>query len=474
MTEKNNLEHIFKNAFDSFDVPPSQKVWKGIAQDREIKHRLGLTEESPESIFSRIMFGFRVNPSNQVWTGIKSVLIKKLLYRRLTYMGLGILVLASTYFISKYVIQEKMTNIKSKVSSVTTLTINNKLRHADTKIPNVISSHKKSGLQKDIKKVINHSTFYLSRSISNVINSDTQSQIDYNKFDLESINLRKLNPITSKIIILPPVVEINQSNEKNNSNLTHPLDKSLSKRKSGKENKYIKYTRKTDFNNEESSFKFGIMAGLDYGNYTLRGGSDVYKQVRRGQELFRPGSFHAGLTFSLKLNENWYIQLNAAFANLTMLADYEKKIVTPDTIRDNNGKIVKIDKKVILDLDTTTPYSFKTIEFPILLGYTFGIKRWSLHAITGPSYNIIIKSDGALLNNTNMNVENLNSASFNISKHQLGWWLSMGGAYQISHKYSLTIEPILRYNISNLFVNSAIKQHNYSTGLNFGLRYHFD
>lgn len=496
MNKENNFEDVFKNAFEGFEGEPSKDVWNTIAKDREMKQKLGLTEQTPESVFSKVFQNFTSNPSSGVWFGVKDYLLKKIFYRRLKYLFYFLLFgggVATLYY---------NLNTPSKTSSSSTY----KSNLSELK-PIAKKDLANDNIQVEpINLETSSNTNFNSNNNSNIKVSGSYQNLEYkNPFETYSKstesakenNSTNVDKVNEKIEVVDVVEADNNKIEEansepknivdsaasNTSNQTQQSDiskyKNSKKKDQTKDNKkvnnYVKYTKETDINNEEAKYKIGFMAGIDYGNFTLKGGNELYTDVRKNQELFRPTSFHSGITFSYMIDEHWYIQTNGIFANQAMNIAYNKKVVKPDTTRDALGNITKIENKVLFNVDTTAHYAFSTLEIPLMIGYRFGDKRWTFHAMAGPEWSLIISKRGSMLSANSMKVESIENNNIPTVKQIWGMWLALGGSYQISHQYSLTIEPIFRYKFNSIFnSNYPVKQYNYATGINFGIRYHFD
>ncbi len=496
MNKENNFEDVFKNAFEGFEGEPSKDVWNTIAKDREMKQNLGLVEQTPESVFSKVFNNFTSNPSSGVWFGVKDFLIKKMFYRRLKYFLFFLLFvggIATLYFnIDSSPVKNSSTpknNKKGLVENKKTIEIPfDKITSTNT--PSIISTNTyKQVPTEGNAKVQNISLNKTNNSKYNNSN-DLNFTLKANSLNVNSLNVNKEQSSDNEVLIQDnleltkdeKILTIDSANlipVKNDgvtqSSKTKSLKNSEQNKNNKKVNNYVKYTKETDINNEESKFKIGIMSGIDYGNFTLKGGNEIYKDVRKNQELFRPTSFHSGITFSYMINEHWYIQANGVFANQAMNVAYNKKIVKPDTTRDALGNITKIENKVLFNVDTNTHYAFSTFEIPLMIGYRFGDKRWTFHAMAGPEWSLILSKRGGMLSASSMKVESIENNNIPTVKQIWGMWLAMGGSYQMSHQYSITVEPIFRYKFNSIFNSTyPVKQYNYATGINLGIRYHFN
>lgn len=482
MKNPEDIEHTFKNAFDSFEEQPSGAVWERINEDREMKQRVGITDTTPESLFSVAFKNFNTGPAEAVWTGIRGYLIRKWWIRTIKWSSL-ILILGLISGVYIYKSNSSAGSSDSKTPSVE----NNKafvLKQLSGDGPETsplnIPRSKTGGitLTKTEEKVVTHKPIYINSSHGQRVQHDAMAPVQ-NVIALNDIKSQPLsevspsNPAAAQALVQEAGDSVSDVSKDNGSGeLKKERKYTKSKPDQVKKNSNIvKYTKETDINNEESPWKIGVMAGLDYGNFYLKGGNKLYQEVRKGQELFNPGSFHTGITFSRMLGTHWYVQSNLVYANQTMLVAYNRKLVQADTLRDGSGNIVRIDQKVIFNVDTNASYRFTTLEIPFLVGFRIGERRWTFHAMAGPSWNLLLLASGSMLSPNSMQVESLQSMP--LVKQQWGLWLAVGAGYQLNHHISLTFEPMLRYKFNSVFSSGfPAKQYNYASGVNLGVRYH--
>lgn len=480
MKSSEETDTAFRKVFDDFQVQPSDKVWEHIHADRMLKQDMGMTEETPEAIYGGVFNHFTTNPSSAVWSGIRGYLIRKswnrALRRAAWVLFLGTLL--STYFYYSKTKEAPLLNEIRQSSSA------NKSNESEitSPVPQNSQTQFSEGLNSNhtppVKSIALPGLQRLaaagrsgksdgSNSAETMFQSPVRERLASGNFlegksaiqpDKKSVENELAAP-DSLQETKPDVLVANQlPPDEKKTPVVQPLKKNI-------------YHKHTDINNETSPWKLGFMAGLDYGNYSLSGGSSLYREVRKSQELFQPGSFHFGVTFSKMLNSRWYLQGNIVYSNQVMLVAYNRKVTQADTLKDGSGNIIRIDQKTIFSVDTNTNFKFSTLEIPLMLGYRFGEHRWSFHAMVGPTWNLILAASGAMLSPQTMQVASLETLP--LVRQQWGLWLAGGASYQVNHHIGLTFEPVFRYKFSSIFQSGfPVKQHNYATGLNIGIRYH--
>ncbi|MGZ2368224.1 hypothetical protein ACXR6G_00375 [Ancylomarina sp. YFZ004] len=112
--------------------------------------------------------------------------------------------------------------------------------------------------------------------------------------------------------------------------------------------------------------------------------------------------------------------------------------------------------------------SFEAIEIPFVLRYSLIDKKFGLHLSGGLSTNLMIgnrvynKSTRETLGETS----GIRSTNFSTS-------FSLGMEYQLSSKFSLSMEPAFKYYLNSINKDSNFNYKPYSIGLSSGIRYKF-
>jgi len=158
--------------------------------------------------------------------------------------------------------------------------------------------------------------------------------------------------------------------------------------------------------------------------------------------------------------------------NLSRQADFNSEIET------SAGKIVMREDPILFEtkemfasrasLSPDMVQSFEAIEIPFILRYNLVDKKFGLHLSGGLSTNLMIgnrvydKSTRETLGETS----GIRSTNFSTS-------FSLGMEYQLSSKFSLSMEPSLKYYLNSINKDSNFNFKPYSIGLSSGIRYKF-
>ncbi|WP_372643034.1 hypothetical protein [Ancylomarina sp.] len=112
--------------------------------------------------------------------------------------------------------------------------------------------------------------------------------------------------------------------------------------------------------------------------------------------------------------------------------------------------------------------SFEAIEIPFILRYSLLDKKFGLHLSGGLSTNLMI---GNRVYNKNTR-ETLGETS-GIRSSNFSTSFSLGLEYQLSSKFSLSMEPAFKYYLNSINKDSDFNYKPYSIGLSSGIRYKF-
>lgn len=112
--------------------------------------------------------------------------------------------------------------------------------------------------------------------------------------------------------------------------------------------------------------------------------------------------------------------------------------------------------------------SFEAIEIPFVLRYSLIDRKFGLHLSGGLSTNLMI---GNRVYNKNTR-ETLGETS-GIRSTNFSTSFSLGMEYQLSSKFSLSMEPAFKYYLNSINKDSNFNYKPYSIGLSSGIRYKF-
>jgi hypothetical protein len=220
-----------------------------------------------------------------------------------------------------------------------------------------------------------------------------------------------------------------------------------------------------------SSYK-GDKSGDNSENGLISIGGGVKLNWQTGKKL----AIQTGIIynkFGQQLAGSNQILNGAVFMNdLSMQADLNSDIET------SAGKIVMMGSSRLYESNelfatrsSSSPdmvQSFEAIEIPFVLRYSLLDKKFGLHLSGGLSTNLMIgnrvynKKTRETLGETS----GIRSTNFSTS-------FSLGMEYQLSSKFSLSMEPAFKYYLNSINKDSNFNYKPYSIGLSSGIRYKF-
>ena len=195
--------------------------------------------------------------------------------------------------------------------------------------------------------------------------------------------------------------------------------------------------------NWQTGKKLSIQTGIIYNKFG--------QQLAARNQVFERVAFNSGLT----MQTDAVSDMKTSAGNLkkrgsTMLTDSEgfaatSSNSTPDMIQ-----------------------SFEAIEIPFVLSYSLIDKKFGLHLNGGLSTNLMIgnrvynKSTRETIGET----DGIRTTNFSTS-------FSLGMEYRLNSKFSLSMEPSLKYYLNSINKDSDFEYKPYSIGLSSGIRYKF-
>jgi hypothetical protein len=119
---------------------------------------------------------------------------------------------------------------------------------------------------------------------------------------------------------------------------------------------------------------------------------------------------------------------------------------------------------------------YRYIEVPVTASYWLGKGR-SLFAVSGGvSIGDLVGADVLqLVTHTGNDNMQLNKAQYtDLRQTNYSALLGFSYSYMINTKFSIMLDPVLRYSLNGPNKMVQVKEHQYSTGINVGLRYQFN
>ncbi|NQX96482.1 MAG: hypothetical protein HRT73_01200 [Flavobacteriales bacterium] len=231
-------------------------------------------------------------------------------------------------------------------------------------------------------------------------------------------------------------------------------------------------------------WNISLFAGVAMISKTISGdASDTYFNKRKGEEA-NIATVNYGLELSYYLNKsiNLSIGLNSLIygedinyseivdtKNVSVITSYNE-VITFDSITGLDTTLVPVFSNQTVT-DTTASFTDKNrytyIHIPFMFGYKMSFNKFSLNSKIGGSYGRLIKSGGSYINTSLNAVE-----AVDLEKNIFNVILSTTVGYKIK-KINYFIEPKYLFNISDVFINSEVKQSYKAFSISFGLSLKF-
>ena len=170
---------------------------------------------------------------------------------------------------------------------------------------------------------------------------------------------------------------------------------------------------------------------------------------------------------------------NMQFESATFSSDVVTRVGSSPDVKTSAGKIKMRERNIqgsemmasranALSSSSDVIQSFEALEIPFILKYNLVDKKFGLHLSGGFSTNLMIgnrvydKSSKETLGETT----GIRTTNFSTS-------FSLGLEYQLSSKFSLSMEPSLKYYLNSINKDASFNYKPYSIGINSGIRYKF-
>ncbi|RXQ94397.1 hypothetical protein EO244_08930 [Ancylomarina salipaludis] len=195
--------------------------------------------------------------------------------------------------------------------------------------------------------------------------------------------------------------------------------------------------------NWQTGKKLAIQTGIIYNKFG--------QQLAGSNQVLHSVAFNSGLT----------IQTDAVSDMKTSAGKIKKK--GSPMLADSNEFAAKSSR--------STPdmvQSFEAIEIPFVLSYSLIDRKFGLHLNGGLSTNLMI-GNRVYNKNTRETIgetDGIRTTNFSTS-------FSLGMEYQLNSKFSLSMEPSLKYYLNSINKDSDFNYKPYSIGLSSGIRYKF-
>ncbi len=455
---REEFEKYWKDKFENFEIKPNSNLWN--------KLNNSLFEKQVQLLFKT----YFVVPSNNVWRKIHFSLWWKEFTKFYTtsfniyyllfsiFSAIGII-----FYLYQY---EYKNNISEKVIKQSKQHLNNTRTMAS-----VLDNNNYKNLFSDIHRV--------NENEKKITKEKNQNQpihfISYSDF------VEKIEPMNSSLILiddknLTPLTERNESY--NFSNNIH----SLSFYFSYISLKHILSIRQSETFNEIPLLKFlnatsyGLSAWYvyQYNNLSLSSGI-LFQSVKQNYAFNNPLIYNDTIQ-TTEIIDNSYYQYS-----YNQILYLDTLLLIGDTLW-----ITHIDSTLIVNIDTLFNselrqvmknredkhyFSYKTIELPILFGYTHNFDRFLLTFKAGLSLSNTVIIKGTFPSTSN------NYGNMPLVRNQFKWLhlnaiCAIEAQYPLTEHLSITMMPMYKQNITNLLKdNSPFILKTSSWFVNVGLKY---
>jgi hypothetical protein len=245
------------------------------------------------------------------------------------------------------------------------------------------------------------------------------------------------------------------------------------------------------FDGPPNRFMLGFNASMDFPFRSINGadGGDLVNYVRqRNQTESEFISFNAGLQAGYFHSSGFlirgglqYTQINERFLFVKENVVKIQTQITIDTMINSDGSYTITRDTSISEIigreEMKTSNHFKMLDIPLVFGYTFDLRKFSLELNGGLIFNVTSKSGGRILNTEFVpSYYGAKGSSFQPYKTYFG--LSLYGSLTVlSNFYGNTqffIEPNARYYLRSFSSpDYPIRQKYIVIGLSTGARYYF-
>jgi hypothetical protein len=231
-----------------------------------------------------------------------------------------------------------------------------------------------------------------------------------------------------------------------------------------------------DFSKHEWTFYVDALASPDYVYNNIRANApelEDYAKSRRETEKYQYAFSGAirlsmvadnGLVFRTGIN---YSQINEKF---TYFNGTEVTTTTTDVF-DDQGNIIGVD--TLVEIGTrykVTHNKYCMLDIPFLVGYEFNTRKLNISVNGGAYLNLMFRQQGDLLSPSLQPIDLENEPVFK-QQAGVGWYGSVGIAYEIASGLELIAEPHIKYYPNSVTQDQlGVQQHLSSAGLFLGVR----
>ena len=236
-------------------------------------------------------------------------------------------------------------------------------------------------------------------------------------------------------------------------------------------------------------FGVGIHSGVSWTNRSLenKNGELTSYLIMRNETEKSLETIHLGLSVDLVHRSGIEISTGFQFSRIAETFEFRGTLIKNDTIDNGlygflinpNGDTIPVFGQIINSQEISTSKKFynkyRLLEIPLLVGYHWQNKKWSLGFQTGILANLQLKTSGRVFDKNNL-VLNLKDNQTVIFKSKVGMSYYFGGTirYAITKHLQITTSPFFRvFPKSFTVVDYGLEQKYKMAGMNMGLRIGF-
>ena len=229
-----------------------------------------------------------------------------------------------------------------------------------------------------------------------------------------------------------------------------------------------------------------VNLGIDRPFKTLQGSDQNLIDKRYASETVLEG-WRTGVTFGLKHNSGWFVDLGLGVSNVNEKFNYTlmetetvKKKGVVEIIYDKNGqKSEMVDEKFVKRTTETTQITYNRHTFfdiPLAVGYELPLNnRWSLSGQLGLNINWLTQSKGYQFSKEGEVVQynslNPDQSSFYKNNTGLSWNTSVKLMYQLGERHQMYLSPYSLGNIQSITLPAyPVRQRYWRMGMALGYR----
>lgn len=245
---------------------------------------------------------------------------------------------------------------------------------------------------------------------------------------------------------------------------------------------WLYYFESTDLNHENSPLKIGYFFSPElYRPNPTRNDVNLNEDYLRLRKLLESPalSYSMGVQTESRLKENWNFVAGLWYQHREVRGNYvynELKVNKKEVYDSVSGTFVTtFDTLKNIRLNQPGTLVQNGFQIPLGISRTFGERRFSFEVAAGATFNYIARLQGVFLNPSDLTVLDVKTPeNIYLRRWSMGYFISAGMNYQLSHRLSFSIMPTWRGITQSQFSNVAlIRQVPYSAGINFGLRIHY-